>query len=540
MINIKINKKPYAVEKQQTVLEICKKLNIYIPTLCYHEDQKPKSNCRLCLVEINNKIESSCDILIEENMNIITNNKKIREYRKTNLELLLSNHNSECTTCGKNQNCEFQKISEIIKPESNFKKDTNFPIENNNYSIIRDINKCIKCCRCVEACDLKILGEQNRSLELKILPYNNKLNNSKCTYCGQCAIVCPTNAISIKKDINIVLDMLEDESIYTIVQVAPAIRTSIGEIFNSKDKIYTKKMVSALKRLNFDKVFDTNFSADLTIIEESIEFYNRLTKNENLPMFTSCCPSWINFAEKYHPEILKNISSCKSPHQMFGALIKEFYKDKNPFVISIMPCTAKKDEIKREQLKSDVDIVLTTVELAEILKQKNIDFNSLEDKDFDLPFGISSGAASIFANTGGVMEAALRTTYEMITNKKLENLEFKEIRGLNTIKETTINIKGKDIKIAVVQTLTAAEEIIKNKNNYHFIEVMSCLGGCIGGGGQPFTTNKNRKNRIENIYQIDKTSPFRKSHTNKELEKFYKTFLKDKKFLLHTKYKDQS
>jgi len=564
MVEVFINDIRIEVPENTTILEACKKLNIFIPTLCYHPDQSIKANCRLCIVEIEGikELKTSCSTKVQNNMKIFTNSNRVRDSRKVLLELILANHDYSCTSCNKNLNCELQKLCNIIGVEdTRYKKNKkNLEIDNFNPSIVRDPNKCIKCGRCIEVCKevqgLSILGEIGRSNRLEISPFNKRLSDSSCTYCGQCVLMCPVGAITIKNDINLVFDAINNKKKHVIVQVAPAVRVSIGELFNLPyGSITTEKLVACLKLLGFDKVFDTTFSADLTIIEESFELFDRIKNKKNLPMITSCSPGWINYVEQYYPELLEHISTCKSPQQMFGALAKNYYSEKENiaiediFVVSIMPCTAKKFEAKREEMKTnnfyDVDVVLTTVEIANMIKQSGIDFNNLNGSEFDSPFGISTGSGVIFGNTGGVMEAALRTTYELITRKELENIEFADVRGLKGIKEANIKINDTNIKVAVIHTLSNAKKILENiKNNtcdYTFIEVMACPGGCIGGGGQPYTTNKIRQERINSIYEIDRHSKIRKSHENEALKTLYKEYLinplseKSHK-LLHTKY----
>lgn len=563
MEEITINGIKVNVSTDLTILQVCKDLNIYIPTLCYHPDQSIKGSCRLCIVEIDGTkdLKTACSTKITKGMVIHTDSIKVRETRKILLELLLSNHDYNCNSCNKKYNCELKTLCEKIGVnDTRYSKYNNIlEIDNNNPSIVRDPNKCIKCGRCIEACKEKqgisILGELNRSDNLKVSPYNNILSSSNCTYCGQCANVCPVGAITIKNDVDIVLKEINDERKHVIVQVAPSIRVAIGEMFNMEPgSITTGKLVTALKMIGFDEVFDTNFGADLTIVEESSELIDRIINNKTTPMITSCCPGWINYIEQYYPELLEHVSSCKSPQQMFGAVVKNYYSNiiniskENIFVVSLMPCTAKKYEAKREEMNNDVDAVITTVEFANLLKERKIDLNNLDETDFDIPLGISTGAGAIFGNTGGVMEAALRTTYEFLENKELENIEFTDVRGLTGIKESEINIKGKDIKVAVVHTLSNAKKILddikNNKCDYTFIEVMACPGGCIGGGGQPYTTNNIRQKRISSIYEIDKKSKKRKSHQNEIIQKLYSEFLieplsKKSHDLLHTTYKNR-
>lgn len=567
MVEITINGIKIEVPEGTTILDACKKLNIYVPTLCYHPDQSIKSNCRLCVVEIDGfkELKTSCSTKVSNNMNITTNSKRVTDTRKMLVELLLTNHDYHCTSCSKNLNCELQKICKVVGvTDPRFEEvEPTLKIDDSNPSIVRNPNKCIKCGRCIEACKevqgIGLLGEVNRSNDLKVLPYNGLLSDSLCTYCGQCVAVCPVAAITIKNDTDLVLDAIDNKDKHVIVQIAPAIRSTIGELFNMPyGSITTNKLVEALRMLGFDKVFDTNFGADMTIMEESFELYDRIVNHKTLPMITSCSPGWVNYIEQYYPELLDHLSSCKSPHQMFGAVAKSYYSEKMNIprekicVVSIMPCTAKKYEARREEMKVDglydVDVVLTTIELADMIKQAGIDFNNLSGQDFDNPLGRSSGAGAIFGNTGGVMEAALRTTYELVTKKQLENVDFNDVRGLKGIREATIDMDGKQVKVAISHSLSNAKKMLDSiKNNtcdYTFIEIMSCPGGCISGGGQPYTTNEIRQKRIDAIYEVDKQSKVRKAHENEDIVTLYKEYLahplsEKAHKLLHTKYSNK-
>jgi len=531
-MEITIDNKVVTVDENKTILEVCKDLGIYIPTLCYHPDQEIKGKCRLCVVEIegSKKLQTSCSTKVRDGMVINTNSEKVAAERDVLVKLLLSNHDYDCDNCKRDGNCELQTIVKKLNIDTD---DINYilekkEIDNSSPSLIRNPNKCVSCGRCIEACDqeIELLKPMQRGNDSYVGIPNTYLNNSACTFCGQCSLVCPVAAIMEKDDIDKVMDAIESDK-HVIVQIAPAIRVSIG----NTTKISTKKIVSALKKIGFDKVFDTNFGADLTIVEESHELYNRVKNNGTLPMITSCCPGWMNFVTDFFPDQLANISTCKSPQQMFGAIAKSYYVEKmnmdpkDIFVVSIMPCTAKKHEITKN---NDTDIVLTTREFERMIK--DIDFDSLEETDFDNPFGIASGAGAIFGNTGGVLEAALRTFYELSTKELLPEINFMDIRGMAGIKEATINIKGKEIKVAVAHTLKNArkilEEIKEGASEYTFIEVMACPGGCIGGGGQPYTTNnKTREERIKAIYEIDESSIQRKSHENPDLITLYETYL---------------
>ncbi|KPU26576.1 ferredoxin [Caloranaerobacter sp. TR13] len=561
-----IDGKEIIVEEGTTILEAAKKININIPTLCYHPDQKIKGICRICIVEIEGQksFSASCCTPVRDGMKIRTNTRRVREARKSIMELILARHDSDCLTCVRNGNCELQKLSEELNIKE-IKYDRiaeNLPLDESNPSIVRNSNKCIKCGRCIEVChDVQGVGAIdaiNRSSDLKILPgLYEKLSDVACVYCGQCINVCPVGAIYEKDDIERVWNVLEDKSKHVVVQMAPAVRVSLGEIFGFKPgSIVTGKIVAFLKAIGFDRVFDTNFTADLTIVEEGNELLHRIKNGGKLPMITSCSPGWIRYIEFFYPELLGHVSTCKSPQQMFGALAKTYYAQKfgiNPkdiVVVSIMPCTAKKAEIVREGMYSsgyqDVDIVLTTRELGKMIKESRIQLEDLEEVEFDKPFGIATGAGAIFGATGGVMEAALRTVYEKMTGKELEKVEFTALRGIDEYKEAKVQIDNVKVKVAVVNGLKNARMILdkikEEKTDYHFIEVMCCPGGCIGGGGQPIpNTNEIKKKRIEAIYNVDISYAIRKSHLNPVVNVLYEEFLKEplghkSHQLLHTHY----
>ncbi|SHK11547.1 NADH-dependent [FeFe] hydrogenase, group A6 [Paramaledivibacter caminithermalis] len=568
-INVNINGIDVVVPEGTTILNAAKKVHIDIPTLCYHPDQKIKGSCRVCIVEVEGQstFSAACCTPVRNGMRIKTNTKKVREARKTILELILADHNCDCLTCIRNGNCELQILCEEHNIDTiSFDKVVKLlPINDKNPAIVRDESKCIKCGRCVEVCNevqgIGAIYNINRSCEMKIgTAYDKELKNVKCTYCGQCINVCPVGAIYEKSNIDEVWQALEDDNKHVVVQMAPAVRVSLGEKFGMQPgSIVTGKIVSFLRKIGFDKVFDTNFTADLTIIEEGNELLHRINNNGKLPMITSCSPGWIRFIEYFYPELLDHLSTCKSPQQMFGALAKTYYAEKfninpeNIVVVSIMPCTAKKAEALREEMSDsgyqDIDVVLTTRELARLIKQSRIRIEELKEEDFDSPFGITTGAAAIFGATGGVMEAALRTVYEEVTGEELKNIDFKNLRGINGFKEGTVKVGEIDVKVAVVNGLKNARMILEmikqGKADYHFIEVMCCPGGCIGGGGQPRGTNDIKKKRIEAIYKVDIQSAIRKSHDNPVIKTLYKEFLtkplgyKSHK-LLHTHYKDRS
>ncbi len=567
MVNIKINNKDVKVAKGTSILNAAKEVGITIPNLCYHPDQEVKANCRVCVVEVEGArtLQASCATEVKEGMVIRTNTQKVRQSRKVVIELLLANHDMDCTSCKKNNQCDLQEIAANIGVrESRFENVlVKQEIDTSSSSIERNPNKCIRCGRCIQMCSevqgLAILDYVGRGGSVDVKPaFGMYLNNAACVACGQCSVVCPVAAITEKEDIEQVWEAINNPNITVVVQTAPAVRVSLGEEFGLEPgKIVTGKLVASLRALGFDKIFDTDFTADLTIIEEGHELLKRLSDGGTLPMLTSCCPGWVNFIEQYYPELLPHLSSCKSPQQMFGALVKGYYaekigkKPKDVYSVSIMPCTAKKFEAKREEMSVDgenldVDIVLTTRELAKMLRQAGVDFTILEEEEYDTPFGLSSGAGVIFGATGGVMEAALRTVYEVVTGKTLENLDFMAVRGLEGIKEAKVDLDGTIVKVAVAHSLSKAKQIMElikeGKADYSFIEIMCCPGGCIGGGGQPFGgTDELRIKRTNAIYEADKGLPIRKSHENPAVSELYKEFLieplgEKSHHLLHTKY----
>ncbi|KXS48265.1 NAD(P)-dependent iron-only hydrogenase catalytic subunit [Halanaerobium congolense] len=562
LVNIEIDGESIEVEAETSILDAAKKLNKDIPTLCYLEEKNLIGACRICLVEIENsgKLAASCITPVSEGLKIKTNSSRVRRNRKMNLEFLLSNHNIECPSCISNESCELREIAEEFGVrEVRFEgKKSSYQIDQSTPSIFRDPEKCILCRRCESVCrdiqSVEAVQVFGRGFETVIKPsFYENLADSPCVLCGQCTLVCPTGALREKEYIEEVWQALDDPEKHVVVQTAPAVRVSLSEAFSGKSgEICTEKMVTALKKLGFDKVFDTNFAADLTIVEEANEFVERINQGGKLPLFTSCSPGWINFIEEYYPEYLDNLSSCKSPQQMFGALAHSYYLDnteveeKDLIVVSIMPCTAKKFEAQREEMAGDVDYVLTTRELAQMIKEAGFKFENLEDSNFDQLMGESTGAGAIFGTTGGVMEAALRTAYEKITGKELEEIDINGVRGFDEIKKITVNIDGLEVKAAVAHGLSNARkvfEMIKKGEEFHFIEFMACPGGCLGGGGQPLAADKEvLKNRMEAIYEIDTNKKLRKSHENPYIIKLYKEYLENPGSeiahkLLHTKYK---
>ena len=571
MVNLTIDNQKITVPKGTTILAAAKKAGIDIPTLCFLKEINEVGDCRMCIVEVEGRrgFATSCIQTVEEGMVVHTHTQNVLEARHVILDLIISNHAKDCLTCTRSGNCELQALAtkfNVLNIEFEGER-TEHKIDDLSPSIVRDFNKCILCRRCVAACkNVQKIGAIdciNRGFESCISTVgDHSLNDVNCTFCGQCIEACPTGALHEKETINDVWVKLKDPETTVIVQTAPAVRVALGEEFGMPiGTNVVGKMVTALKRLGFDKVFDTNTGADLTIMEEANEFIERFTKNDNLPMITSCSPGWVKFIEMNYPELLPHLSSCKSPHEMFGAILKTYYANREGldpekiYVVSVMPCIAKKFERQRPEMKEDnlydVDNVITTRELARMIKQANIEFEKLEDSNFDSPIGEASGAGAIFGTTGGVMEAALRTAQDTLTGKDLPKIDFEQVRGGEGIKRATINIAGKDINVVAASGLanarTILEEIKSGKANYQFVEIMACPGGCIMGGGQPIKSSKVRaevdvrKLRADALYSIDERSIVRKSHENPVMKKLYKDFLEKPgseiaEKLLHTTY----
>ncbi len=567
MINLTIDGRNIEVPEGTTILQAAAKLNIDIPTLCYLKEINEIGDCRMCLVEVEGKrgFATSCIQKVEEGMVVHTKTPEVLEARKTMLDLILSNHHQDCDNCVRKENCELQDLIKQFDKEKTVYEGTKniYEIDDKSPSIVRDPNKCILCRRCVSMCNkvqkIGAIGVTERGFNSCVSTAgHNSLNDVNCTFCGQCIEVCPTGALREKDSTQIVWDKINDKNTYVIVQTAPSVRVALGEEFGMPIGTNVEgKMVNALKQMGFDKVFDTNTGADFTIVEEGTEFIKRLQNNDNLPMITSCCPGWVKYIEMNYPENIGHLSSCKSPHEMFGALLKTYYAKKEEidpskmFVVSVMPCIAKKYERQREEMKQDVDAVITTRELARMIKQAKIDFVNLEDAKFDDPMGEATGAAAIFGVTGGVMEAALRSVSEIVTGKPLDKISFEQVRGESGIKRAEIEIGDKKVKVAVAHGLanaqTIMEEIKSGKADYQFVEIMACPGGCITGGGQPIKNAKIQENvdvhkkRAEAMYSIDEKSVIRKSHENPVLKQIYKEFLGEPNGelahkLLHTHY----
>ena len=571
-VNIKINGVDYEVPEGITILEAANMVNISIPTLCYLKGINEIGACRMCVVEVKGAkgLVTSCVYPVSEGMEIRTSSPKITECRRKNLELLLSNHNRECLSCVRSGKCELQTLCQEYGVEDSTIYDgvrTPSVVDDSAVHMIRDNGKCILCRRCSAVCEkvqgVGVIGPNERGFKTNIgSPFNMGLGETSCVACGQCIAVCPTGALREKDYTDEVFAAIADPDKHVVVQVAPAVRAALGEEFGYPIGTQVEgKMATALRRLGFNKVFDTNFSADLTIMEEAHEFLDRVQNGGKLPLITSCSPGWIKYCEHYHPDMIPNLSSCKSPQQMFGAICKSYYAEnagvdpKDIVMVSIMPCTAKKFEIQRKDQAAnglpDVDYALTTRELARMIKRASIDFNNLPDGTFDDPLGRSTGAGVIFGASGGVMEAALRTAVETLTGEELANLDFVGVRGTQGIKEATYNVAGMDINVCVASGLANANKVLNmvksGEKNYHFIEIMACPGGCINGGGQPQVSAHVRNFvdvqglRQKSLYELDLTREHRKSHENPDIRTLYKEFLGEPgshkaHVLLHTSY----
>lgn len=567
MVNLTINGKQVQAPQGASVLEAARGAGIYIPTLCYHPELRAEGACRLCMVEASGArtLVASCVYPVSEGMVVKTNTAKVREARKTVVELLLTNHPKDCLSCQKSGDCELQKIAAdlgVRKIRFEGGETKVHTVDCSNPSLVRDQEKCILCGRCIRVCrdvqGMSVYSFAGRGFNTIVsTAFEHDLKDAACTYCGQCASVCPTGAIVEKDDTEQVWDAINDPEKVVIVQTAPSVRVALGEELGIPvGNVVTGKMVSALRILGFDKVFDTNFSADLTIMEEGHEFLHRLQNGGVLPMITSCSPGWVNMIEMKYPELLPHLSTAKSPQQMFGAVAKTYFAEQAGIdpakivCVSVMPCTAKKAEAAREEMRSsgyqDVDIVITTRELGRMIREAGIDFANLSEENFDSPLGTGTGAAVIFGTTGGVMEAALRTVADVLTGEDLPKVDYEEVRGMEETREAVIKIGDAEVKIAVVNTLASArkmlEKIKAGEADYQFIEVMACPGGCIGGGGQPIPVNREiREKRREALLNCDRMSELRKSHENPEIKALYDNWLgkplgEKAHSLLHTHY----
>ena len=569
LVTLTIDGHQVEAEAGTTVLEAARQAGIKIPTLCYLEGINEIGACRICLVEVKGArtLLASCVTPVAAGMEVRTNTREVRKARKLNLELIMSSHPQECLTCSRSTNCELQQMaSELGITELRFAGEMPpYEPDRSSLSLVRDPRKCILCRRCVSVCEkvqqVYAIAPQERGFNSVIAPaFLEPLGSVACINCGQCILVCPTAAIHEVDQVDEVWAALSDPQKHVVVQTAPAVRVSIGEIFGLEPgSVVTGQLVAALRRLGFDKVFDTDFTADLTIMEEGSELLQRLKEGGKLPLITSCSPGWIKYIEHFYPDMLPHLSTCKSPQQMFGALAKTYYAEKagidpaDIYVVSIMPCTAKKYEAKRDEMNDsgyqDVDVVLTTRELGRMFKEAGIDFSTLPQEEYDSPLGISTGAGVIFGATGGVMEAALRTAYELVTGEALPSLDLHMVRGLDGVKEANVDVAGTTLKVAVASGLGNAREImerIKNGQEYHFIEIMCCPGGCIGGGGQPIpTTTEIKEKRVAGTYHADQAMTLRKSHENPAVQELYKDFLgaplsHKSHELLHTHYVPRS
>jgi NADH-quinone oxidoreductase subunit G len=563
-----IDGRAVAIEGERNLLELIRKADIELPTFCYHSELSVYGACRLCLVDVAGRgILAACSTPPEPGLKVKTTTQEIREIRRISVELLLANHDQQCPTCPRSNNCQLQTLAQRLGIRKVRFKPVHqpVPLDESSPSLVRDPNKCVLCGDCVRMCsEIQGVGAidfAHRGHDVMVKPaFGKQLGEVECVNCGQCASVCPTGALTPKSEVDQVWSLLADPKKTVVVHIAPAVRVGLGECFGLKPgELTTGRIVAALKHLGFDQVYDTSFAADLTVIEEGTEFLERKKQGKGLPMFTSCCPGWVKYAEQYFPQLLPNLSTCRSPQAMFGSLIKAMQPDqlkierKDLKVIAIMPCTAKKFEAQRPELAvdgdPDVDHVLTTQELAHMIQGTGVNFEALAPESFDMPFGFYTGAGVIFGNSGGVMEAVLRYAVEKASGKKLGRLEFAEVRGESGLREAKIAIDGVELKLAIVHGLrnarVVADQVAAGKSDYDLIEVMACPGGCVGGAGQPVTTVRNARSlRTKGLYQADKMVQLHKSQDNVFITECYARFLGDiggekAHHLLHTTYQSR-
>lgn len=549
-VNLTIDGIPVVADSNDTILEVAKKVKIDIPTLCFLKNINEPASCRICVVEIEGlkKLMTSCTTKVREGMVVKTNSSRVINARKKVMELLLSNHNKNCLNCPKNLKCYFQSLCEkfSVNTERYAGETSSNTIDDSNHAIVRDDSKCILCGKCISVCAKRqgcsAITKINRGFATKIgTAFDRPLQESPCVGCGQCVLVCPTGALTQKTEIHEVLDLLDEKDVIKVAQVAPAVRVAIGEEFGEKIGSFAEgKMVSALKAIGFDYVFDVNMGADFTVVEEANELIEKLTSGKGLPLFTSCCPAWFNYCEKFYPDYVKNLSTSKSPNEMLGSLVKYFFESqgKKVKIVSIMPCTAKKREILA---RGTIDKSLTTRELAQLIRLKSINFERLDDSKFDDPFGEYTGAGLIFGVTGGVTEAALRYATYKLTGKKQDIIE--SVRYSDGVKEVTVNLGDKKLNLAIVHGLANAPKVMdalqSGDKKYDFVEVMACPGGCVNGGGQPFVdynlhdVNEVILKRSQSIYNADGNMKFKSTEDNKGVKKIYKDVLHDDKALIH-------